>query len=346
MHAVDPETLRETARVYESCGRNQRIASEQMGIARSTLQNRLRLAADLDSDERQKPFVAPFLPRKDEPLDDLLARRRQTAARSIAADEARKLIRVPLTMSGPIGLFCLGDPHVDNDGCDFNRLEADLQAIRNQPRVMALSIGDVTDNWIGRLERLYASSSTSAADGWRLAEWLFNYPGINWLGGIAGNHDKWGSHRDPLKWITKARVALYEDDVLRMALIHPNGQETRIHARHDFKGNSIYNDMHGLKREGLMGWRDHLLVAGHRHLGEDGAFINPDGFVTQLLRLSGYKRADSYAIAGQFKAKPMHPSALVIINPDKPETDRGRVWVAPSVEEGVEWLRVMSRVLA
>ena len=128
-----------------------------------------------------------------------------------------------------------------------------------------------------------------------------------------------------------------------MALVHPNAQETRIHARHDFKGNSQWNDMHGLKKESLVGWRDHLLVAGHRHLGEDGAFINPDGFVTQLLRLSGYKRADSYAIAGQFKAKPMHPSALVIINPDRPETERGRVWVAPSVEEGVEWLRVMSK---
>jgi hypothetical protein len=208
---------------------------------------------------------------------------------------------------------------------------------------MALSLGDVTDNWIGRLERLHASSAVKAADGWRLAEWMFSFPGVNWLGLVAGNHDKWSGHRDPLKWIAKARVALHEDDVLRMALHHPGGAETRIHARHDFKGSSIWNDMHGLKREVAIGSRDHLLVAGHRHLGEDGGIVNADGFVTQLLRLSGYKRADAYAVAGQFRPKPMHPSALVIINPDRPETERGRVWVAPDIETGVDYLNFLVR---
>lgn len=141
----------------------------------------------------------------------------------------------------------------------------------------------------------------------------------------------------------KARVALQEDDVVRLALHHPNKQVTRIHARHNFKGNSQWSDMHGLKRESITGWRDHLLVAGHLHLGEDGGYINPDGFVTQLLRLSGYKRADSYAVAGQFKSKPLHPSALVIINADKPESERGRVWVAPDIEEGVSYLNWMAK---
>jgi transposase-like protein len=317
--------------------------ADQFGLRRGSVQ---RLARELKAEpmpEPSRPYIAPHLPSSEEPLADLIRRRRETASRVIEADDARKLIPIKLTMPGPIGLFCMGDPHLDNDGCDFPRLEADLMSIAGEPRVLALSIGDVTDNWTGRLERLYAASSVKAADGWRLAEWLFSYPGINWLGSVAGNHDKWSGHRDPLKWITKARVALHEDDVLRLALNHPNGQSTRIHARHDFKGSSIYSDMHGLKRESLMGWRDHLLVAGHRHLGEDGAFINPDGFVTQLLRLCGYKRADSYAVAGQFKAKPMHPSALVIINPDRAEAERGRVWVAPSVEEGVDWLNFQSR---
>jgi hypothetical protein len=316
-------------------------AAAALGIRWGTLKRAIAYAEAHKA--KEAPFLVAPLPSPDEPLESLLERRRAAAERVIPAQEARNLIPVKVKHKGPVGLFCQGDPHLDNDGCDFPRLEADLKAIAGNPRIMALSLGDVTDNWIGRLERLHASSSVKAADGWRLAEWMFSYPGVNWLGLVAGNHDKWSGHRDPLKWIAKARVALHEDDVLRMALHHPGGAETRIHARHDFKGSSIWNDMHGLKREVAIGSRDHLLVAGHRHLGEDGGIVNADGFVTQLLRLSGYKRADAYAVAGQFRPKPMHPSALVIINPDRPETERGRVWVAPDIETGVDYLNFLVR---
>jgi hypothetical protein len=35
-------------------------------------------------------------------------------------------------------------------------------------------VGDTTNNWTGRLARLYADQSTSAAQAWRIAEWLVN----------------------------------------------------------------------------------------------------------------------------------------------------------------------------
>ena len=348
MSYITDEQARAAVDAYTRAGNNWAEAERLLGVPRSTLQNRAATAKRrglTGSPEKATsgPFVVPALPDKDEPLEALLERRRATAERTIEAHNARELIPVKITMAGPIGLFVQGDPHLDNDGGDFVRLEDDLKAIAGQPRILAASIGDVTDNWIGRLERLYASSTVKAADAWRLADWMFSYPGINWLGLVGGNHDAWSGHRDPMKWITKAKVALYENDVLRMALRHPNGAETRVHARHDFKGHSIWNDMHGLKREVTTGWRDHLLVAGHRHLGEDGGIINADGFVTQLLRLSGYKRADSYATQGQFKSKPMHPSALVIINPDRADNERGRVWVAPDVAEGVDYLKFITR---
>lgn len=347
MPHVTDEQARAAVEAYEQSGRNWAEAGRMLGLPRSTVQHHVKIASDRglegDTEVKERPFSIPALPSKDEPLEALLERRRATATRTIAAHEARELIPVKITMAGPIGLWLSGDPHLDNDGCDFIRLEDDLRTVANQPRILSANIGDVTDNWVGRLEKLYASSTTKAQDGWRLAEWMFSYPGINWLGLVGGNHDGWSGHRDPIKWIAKARIALYENDVLRLSLQHPNGEQTRIHARHDFKGNSIWNDMHGLKREVTTGWRDHLLVAGHRHLGEDGGLVNPDGFVTQLLRLSGYKRADTYAITGQFKAKPLHPSALVIINPDKPDTERGRVWVAPDVAEGVDYLKFLTR---
>lgn len=336
--------VEQTLSTYKKCGSLSQ-AAKILGITRATLQARLD-RAQMERGEANEPrriFEAPKLPSPERPLEALLASKREVGERTITAQDARTLIPIKLNVKGPVGLFCLGDPHVDSDGCDFNRLERDLKTISKQERVVALSIGDVTDNWVGRLERLHAQSSTSAADGWRLAEWIFSYAGIHWLAAVGGNHDQWSGHRDPLKWITRARVAVVENDVVRLALRHPNKQETRIHARHNFKGSSIWNDMHGPKREAITGFRDHLLVAGHLHLGEDGGFINPDGFVTQLLRLSGYKRADQYATAGQFKSKPMHPSALVIINPDKPDTERGRIWVAPDIQEGVQYLNWLGK---
>lgn len=321
-------------------------AADALGLDRMTLHHRIETAKRRGIGVRKSspaPFISPQLPSKDEPMDVLLQRVRDTSSRTLEAHDARTLIPIQIRCKGPVGIFAMGDPHIDDEGCDFARLEKDLKTVASNERIVGLSIGDVTNNWVGRLERLYASQSVNASDAWRLAEYIFTSFEIPWLAAVNGNHDKWSGHRDPLKWIMKARVALQEDDVVRLALHHPNKAITRIHARHNFKGNSQWNDLHGLKKEVLGGWRDHLLVAGHLHLGEDGGFINPDGFVTQLLRLSGYKRADSYAVAGHFKSKPLHPSALVIICPDKPENERGRVWVAPDIEEGVDYLRFMAK---
>lgn len=355
MNVVTDEEAMQALAAYEAASRNYAEASRVTGIARSTLQHRVSIAkrrqmetappqpAGSRAEAASRPFSVPPLPSPDEPLEALLERRRATARRVIQAHDARELIPVNLTIKGPVGLWLMGDPHLDNDGCDFVRLEEDLRLVAHQPRVISINAGDVVDNWIGRLERLSAAASTKASDGWRLAEWLFGYEGIDWLGFVGGNHDAWSGHRDPLKWIVKGKVPLYEADVLRIALHHPGGAVTRVHGRHNFKGQSQWNDMHGLKKESMIGWRDHLLFAGHLHLGEDGGFINPDGFVTQMVRLSGYKRADTYAVTGQFKSKPLHPSALVIINPDRPDADRGRVWVAPDVETGIDYLNFISR---
>lgn len=347
MPHVTDEQARAAVEAYERSGRNWAEAGRMLGLPRSTVQHHVKVASDRglegDTEVKERPFSIPALPSRDEPLEALLERRRATAERAIAAEAARQLVPIKLTMDGPIGLWLCGDPHLDNEGCDFVRLETDLRLVANQPRILAINAGDVVDGWIGRLERLYASSSVKAADGWRLADWLFSYPGINWLGLIGGNHDKWSGHRDPLKWMTKNKIALYEDDVLRLALKHPNGQETRVHGRHNFKGNSQWNDMHGLKKEAMIGWRDHLLFAGHLHLGEDGGFINPDGFLTRLVRLSGYKRVDTYATTLQFKAKPLHASALVIVNPNEADDSGARVWVAPDIKTGVDYLSFLTR---
>lgn len=322
---------------------NQSQAAKSLGMHRNTFISRMNVArARQVKVEDTRPFIAPELPSPDDDLETLLARKRAIGERVIKADDARTLIPIKLTMPGPVGLFLMGDPHVDNDGCDWLAIERDLALVSKQPRVLAVNMGDVTDNWIGRLERLNGQSSVKAKEAWTLAEWIFTQP-VNWLALIGGNHDSWSGHRDPLKWITKGRVPLYEANAARLAFHHPNGEETRFHGRHTFRGGSMYSDLHGLRREMREGWRDHIVAAAHLHSGEDGAQVNGDGFVTQMVRLSGYKRVDSYAKEHGFKSKPMHPSALVIINPDVPETSRARAWVAPDIETGVDYLNFLHR---
>lgn len=333
MTAFTDFEIQEAVTAFERLG-SKSEAAIALGISRDAIRRRLIAAT---TREKPSPFQAPTLPSPDVPLDELLDRRRKTAARVMAADNARDLIQVPIKIKGVFGLFLMGDPHLDSEGGDFVALERDINLIEGNPAIASISIGDVTDNWVGRLERQYAASSTTAKDAWRLAEWLFSRK-CNWLALVQGNHDAWSGHRDPLKWITKARVPLYEPGSTRLALKHPNSVITRVHARHDFPGRSMYSDTHGMRRQLREGLRDHLLVAGHLHSGEDGAVVNGDGFISQFVRLSGYKKADSYARELGFQKRPMHASALAIINPDAPETERGRVWLAPSIGEGVEWL--------
>jgi len=671
---ITERQARETVAIFEECGGNYTYAAERLGISRPSLYNRLSRARALyglgmreaTEEDDSAPFVAQELPSSDMPLDELLARRRAESERTIRAAEARELINVQIRTPGPIGLLIVGDPHIDDPGCDFNALERHLQVAKDRPDYLfACGIGDLQNAWPGRLTRLYAKQSTTVSDAWRLVEWMMTM--VPWLFLVRGNHDcldmetealtkrgwtrfenieatdevfsmdrdtgggvwtpilqkfdrensdemvhltgtrmdmmvtknhrvlheKWNpwskvwepityrpasdlpatfrvpvsakvpaeeapinddwlilagwlltdgsilrpprgrphvhfyqskecpslegalsrlglehsvvsrsrnieevcgrqlvkpplqqreyrltsdatarvleviaakgelpawahtlserqfdvllnaivegdgcwdgidpnarqcavvhgtraflgslqavavthgwranlsqargkdwrlnlakrpywtalraksvatapavdrvwcltvpygnfmvrrngkayftgncfvGDNDPLKWIMRGNPGPVENHGVRLALHHPCGAETRINARHDFKGASMYNDLHGLVRELREGFRDHILVAGHRHIGAESAVVNPEGHISQLVRVSGYKVVDDYAKEGGYKAKPIHRSALIIVDPAKADSDRERVWLAPSVEMGAEYL--------
>lgn len=286
------------------------------------------------------PFEAPYIPSGELPLPELLDHIERRSLLVQEAHKARRLMNVKVNTPGPIGLMFWGDPHLDDNGCDFVTLRRHVEIASAKHRKRYLfsgNIGDVQNNWIGRLSRLYGKQDTSEKTAWRLVEWLMRDAGIRWLFLIRGNHDEWSGTGDPLNWIMRGSGAVDQPHGARIALGHPCGAETRIHARHDFKGHSQFNDLHGLKKELLWGERDHVVVAGHRHIGGDASDLI-GGVSCQLLRVSGYKRVDDYQHQGGFAVKPMHPSALVIIDPSKADNERSRAWCAPSVEEGVEYL--------
>jgi len=328
---LPPEEVARTQAALQKHGWNISHAAEELGIARSSLHDRIKV-----NNLHPKRFDAPPLPSPVRDIEQLVSDRIEESRRTKQADDARDLIKINVNIDGPFGLLIFGDPHVDNPGCDFETLARHRQIAIDHPFVFAGNIGDNLDNWIGRLGALYAHSTTTAAEGWKLVEWLVSP--LRWLFLIGGNHDLWMGNGDPLHWISRQANSVYEPHGVRMALKQPCGTVTRIHCRHDFPGHSIYHSLHGPKREAIMGFRDHLIVAGHKHTGGSEQLVTPDGIVSQIVRVAGYKVVDSYAHQLALKKMMIHQAALIIINPDEPETSAGRCWCAPTVELGVMFL--------
>lgn len=256
--------------------------------------------------------VAPP-PKSDVDIEDILAHKRKIYKRKKAHHDYNKLINIAVKDDKPIAVCHIGDPHVDDDGCDIEALERDLTIIRNTPGMYAGHLGDLTNNWVGRLARLYANQTTTASQAIKLVEWMLDQCPVLFL--VNGNHDNW-QNTDVLDFIMRSSGAVHDRNRVRIGLNFPNGKQVRIHARHSFKGTSIYNPTHGQRRAQLWeGDRDHVYIAGHFH--SDGASMIPqsDGTCSWAFQVSGYKVIDEYAIEGGFTEQRANPSLTTIINP-------------------------------
>jgi hypothetical protein len=282
------------------------------------------------------------LPDDDVPIEELIAQRKRKFQHKREHEEASKLIPIKVKMDGAIGILHFGDPHVDDDGCDIEAIERHTDLVNRTEGLFAANVGDTTNNWCGRLARLYADQTTSAAQAWKIAEWFIRR--CDWLYMIGGNHDLWSGSGDPLRWIAKQQDALYKSSEARLALRFPNGLEVRVNARHDHSGSSIWNPAHGPMKAALMGTRDHLYVAGHKH--ESAYSVLKDaisGITMHACKVASYKIYDRYAKERGFRDNCLSPCALTTINPALPpdHPDLVKVWWDP--EEGADYLTFLRR---
>lgn len=302
-----------------------RAAAEAMGVAHGTLSNALaqlkKKGALHDAQVGYAPrqpgseLDIPQPPSGDEPIEALLARRKALYTRRQAADEYMNLVPIKVRSAGPVAICAVGDPHVDDDGCDLAGIEHDMSVIGRTEGMYALHVGDITNNWVGRLGRLYAHQSTTAADGIRLAEWMFEMAPP--LAVVGGNHDLWNEGMSWLNFCVKqAGCNLVQSHGIRLDIRFPSGQSVRIHTRHDFPGHSQFNPVHGLRKEHLFGFRDHVNIAGHKHIDTYAIIPSPDGYMQHMLRVSGYKAYDDYAKSGNFQPMKMGPTCALIIDPE------------------------------
>ena len=321
-------------------------ASELLGISRITLRSCLPGIKQKYGMEPQpvrkpgpiaKPFTMDALPDVDLTADEILTYRKRQFQQKQAAHEARKLIPINVTIGGPYGIAHFGDPHVDDDGTDLHLIERHMDVVNRTDGLFGASVGDVTNNWVGRLARLYSEQGTTARQAWKLAEWFVS--GVSWMYMIAGNHDCWSGGGDPLQWMTRIHPALYEEHGARLALKSPCGRVIRVNARHDFKGHSQWNTAHGPAKAAQMGWRDHLLTCGHTHVSGYQVLKDPaTGLISHAVRVASYKTFDRYAEEKGLPDQNIFMCPVTIIDPQYGDDDSRSVTTIFDPEEGAEFL--------
>lgn len=282
------------------------------------------------------PFSAPSLPSALPPVEELIERRIKDHQRLHVAVEARRLIEIPINITGPIGITHLGDPHVDDDGCDLAALKRDIEVINATEGLFGANVGDSNNNWTGRLGHLYGRQGTSAEEAWLLTEWLVK--SVPWLYILAGNHGAWSGAGDPLNWLV-SHAGVFDKWGARLNLKFPNGKQVRVNARHDFVGHSQWNTAHGVMKAAQMGWRDHILTCGHLHTSGYGLVKDPaTGLISHAIRVAGYKRHDEYAAEKGLPNQSVSPSVTTILDPRFEDNDPRLIKVFWSTEDAADYL--------
>jgi hypothetical protein len=290
-------------------------------------------------------FEVEALPDKYESADEIWERRVKQHKRYHAAIEARNLINVKIPDNKPIGILHFGDPHVDDNGTDLALLQSHIDIVNNTEGMYAANIGDITNNWPGGLARLYAEQSTSAREAWALAERFIRQ--TQWLYFIYGNHDCFSRNGNPLDYILRENPGPVQEHGVRLALQFPNKREVRIHARHNWPGNSIYNVVHGALRAAKFGWQDHIIIGGHKHVSGYCKHVHPDprtgigmGLISHCIQIASYKVHDSFAESKGFARHAIGSCCVTTINP-KAEKECGLVKHWDDPEEAAEYLALL-----
>ena len=303
------------------------VVFERLGIGHSK-----RVAINIEEDN--PPRMDPLS------VEELISRRVDAFRRdSLRGDIHKRVLKMP---PDPFGICVLGDPHVDNEGCDWPALSKVIEVCQDTDGVLMASVGDQTDNWIGRLQKKYADTSCLASDGWRLSQYLLEAPGLNWIALVGGNHDGWSMVPgvDPLKWISeKAKVRCYAPDEIRITLKFTGDDDYEPFVwviRHDCSGRSWFHPSHGPNKMAMLDGQVHLVTAGHIHTWAYLQQEAPHGRVTHAVRVRGFKRNDEYAISKGFREDWYGCACMIVVDPSVVGPDRLKIFW--DVEKGAEYL--------
>lgn len=207
-HLSDAEILA----IKEQAG-SIRQAAKQLGCVRSTLSRRL---LKIGAEGKARPaYIPPTLEESELPAEDIIARNKRSFERRKRAEASRLWMEFKVKDKGPFALVFVGDPHMDDNGCNWSLLERDVAILRDTEAMYGIGLGDYTNNWSGRLQRIYADQQTTRSEAHKLAEWFFGQKKPNgqsaWWLLLKGNHDC----LDPETEVFTRRGWLRYDDLLQ-----------------------------------------------------------------------------------------------------------------------------------
>lgn len=343
--AATPVPDDQLAKTYDLWIRNEKnytSVAKLLGLTASSVKNRIRQykpppdgAPDLDF---------PVFPADNVPIERVIDQLAERATIRRKSYEAHTWFPVTVKDKKPIGINWFGDPHVDDNGCDWSLLKRHID-ICQRPGIYAANIGDTTNNWAGRLISKYANQDTSVSTARRLASWFLLDCGLKWLVFLLGNHDQWGDGAAILSEMAKRhgtqKIVLHDWEA-RFSLNFPNGFVFKIWAAHDFPGDSMWNPLHGPVKSARFGPDVDLLVCGHKHnWGVSQWELADKGTTPVMIRTRGYKFNDDYARRIGKTDQSEGSSVFTIINPNGASA-AARCMAFADVESGadyLEWLR-------
>jgi len=340
--ALTDEKLMRSVRAVQKNGPGMKTAV-LLGISEATLRMHMRIARQRGLVEGVEPprpepaIVMPQAPDPNLPIEEVVEHLAKQAKKRLEAHRASQWFKVPVKDPLPFGIVAIGDPHLDDNGCDWSLLRDHINIIKSTPGLYAVGMGDYTNNWVGRLARLYAHQDTSQETALRLVEWFFSELRDKLLLLIKGNHDMWSGVGDPLKWLSPTGT-LQQDWVARLDFTLPNGSSFKLVAAHDFPGNSMHNILHANGREAKFGAAADVYLTGHKHAwGVYQTENGKRGHVYWMARARGYKFADSYAVVNGFDEQQFGASITTVVNPNATSAV-SRVTCFSDVETAADYL--------
>lgn len=279
----------------------------------------------------------PSLPNSELPAEELIKQASERFVQHKASKDARRWMEIKVKNNKPIGVCFMGDPHIDSAGCNWPLLQRDISLLEQTEGMYCVNMGDLTDNWVGRLQRLYANSEMTKKQAWKIAAHILRDSDIKWLCILLGNHDLWGDG----EYLIKAnvnRIVPVEEWQSRFQIVFPNGRRVRVHAAHDFPGHSMWNIQHGAQKAAMMSEEADIYACGHKHqwmVSESENSLRQ--FLYWLIRCRGYKAIDSHAENLGYGSQQYGASITAIIDPSMDGPRRIRCF--PDLEEAADFLK-------
>ena len=313
-------------------------AAAALDIPANTFKSRVRRAKEFGLTPSTSPVAVP-IPPDDLPFEERLSLMKRRNNQRIVGERAKSWQRVKIPISGPYGLCFFGDPHMDDPYCDLVSLERHGRLCASTEGLYGVNGGDSINNWVGRLQAIYAEQSATATEGYELVEWFMHDLGIDWALWLLGNHDVWNTGERVFRRIAGKQILMRDWDA-KVVLSSPDG-DCRLWARHDFKGTSIYNELHGQKRAAMFNGTADIYAAFHRHTWGTSQGEMAVGKRYCLIRARGYKECDDYSVKGGFDGQEGGQSVVAVVEPR--EGRPPRVHAFEDVELGADFLTFLRR---